>query len=1624
MNLTPVEARFNEALARYVAGPNADTSEQMIEVARTLFSLSQPGASFPEPRGYYDAQGQAITAAEDASASGDHAGAVLGYQLAIALRFGDTFYNSPKALEGRDIYYVYPLIKALVASRRYDAALDVIRAMLNAPDDDVGSSLFTSLGNDMDRINREDDLDAIEAYARMGLAAVSISERKYAKRRDIYDDALRWLDNRRAYAEVPDMLAPPSVDRMTEDQRLQADGLFRSAVMRLVANDQAAGVADMLAAAKIYSEAWDALNGIPTTTIGQNKIGGHLYGFLQKPDSLSPIQLDVIHRLKIAVYIVEDNAERAGAADDSQQAFDDDKGAMLAAYAGFLVTIQSYETLIDFAELISASPNHGPRRNLASAMAMAIPDLKSPDRLDIAERFARAGMALWGVKPGDDSGGAWQFAGLLDDVLAQRPQINYAALLKGVTPAMVPDDEKARADALFLNAVTLSLAGDANAAADLFGQVARRYLQAWPGDIAIPELRERQIDLIKALSDDVDRAWDARDLARAELGLRTSLAIDEGDARSAEWLDISGIAISRIAMLAFEQGAFDEARQLFGALINARNAEFAAEPAINFAGKIYSLNQAGRLTEAEAAGRFAVDLYRDRKAAGSADFAVLARHHGETLTRRNHPDEAATWLEIGWKQRDRTDRFESEAAAEALIGNLVRRGMLAEARPLIAAEADGDRILGSEAVKWLLNTAASPLRAFVAQDRLAMRQLALDIHEKSSGRDPAELVDVLNALGASQFELGFLAEAERLFRRSFALSEERFGIDTGYSEMTIDGLASVMLAQGRVDEAEALFRRYLAVASDYDAPDARSVRSALDNLLRVLVRQGKNSEADRLSQEALDRFGKPGAADPQALAGFQISRASVLLAQNCVVEAEALVRSAVALDRNRETLSWLVIVLEAQDKAAEAMPIIEAMLDEAEKDLFVGPYGEIRLALRASLARNLAEQGRMSEADAIFAETVDLLANVFGRESSQFADRAISYARHLLSSNRLDQAREVAEAVLQARVALRERTDASASDTVRLALARDEADAAALLVHILARGDARDAPSTLAAAFSALQRAETSAAGLALARSAASQVAASVGASDAVAIWRAAQARLTEIDTRISEAAASGPRGDAARRAASAERETATETLRKAKANLAARFPSFFDLINSQPLALSELQGEDGLLRNDEALIVLSPGHAGLEVEDQIGSVMVVTREGVAWADLPLTRSALTKAIGRFHSTLDASGGTIADDFDPPETVFSRAESFALYEALFGAPQIAALLADKAQWTLAPQGVFASLPFAALVTETPPGGADGDIDPAMLRRTAWLGLQKALAVTPSVSAIGIQRRQTRAPAISARLPFFGLGDPAFKGVADLPLDTLAATTEERGARRSIGVRGAGVTLRGANSYVRGGLTDIEAVNGLKRLTGTATEIRALAAQLHAGDDAIVLQLDASEAEIRRRNAAGALLQTDVIALATHGLLAGELSLSAVEPALALTPPLLSTPDAPFTSDNDGLLTASEAAQLSLSARFVILSACNTAASGKPDAESLSGLARAFFFAGAQALLVTHFYVYDSAAPLLTGKAIALSAQQGLNSAEAVRQSMVALAANVDQDQDGQSFAHPKAWAAFAVLDAN
>jgi CHAT domain-containing protein len=79
---------------------------------------------------------------------------------------------------------------------------------------------------------------------------------------------------------------------------------------------------------------------------------------------------------------------------------------------------------------------------------------------------------------------------------------------------------------------------------------------------------------------------------------------------------------------------------------------------------------------------------------------------------------------------------------------------------------------------------------------------------------------------------------------------------------------------------------------------------------------------------------------------------------------------------------------------------------------------------------------------------------------------------------------------------------------------------------------------------------------------------------------------------------------------------------------------------------------------------------------------------------------------------------------------------------------------------------------------------------------------------------------------------------------------------------------------------------------------------------------------------------------------------------------------------------------------------------------------LSGLAKAFFFAGSRALLVSHWSVPSQATvKLVTGTFEALKKDPSIGRAEALRRSQLAM---LDPDNPPW-FAHPLVWAPFVLV---
>jgi len=214
-------------------------------------------------------------------------------------------------------------------------------------------------------------------------------------------------------------------------------------------------------------------------------------------------------------------------------------------------------------------------------------------------------------------------------------------------------------------------------------------------------------------------------------------------------------------------------------------------------------------------------------------------------------------------------------------------------------------------------------------------------------------------------------------------------------------------------------------------------------------------------------------------------------------------------------------------------------------------------------------------------------------------------------------------------------------------------------------------------------------------------------------------------------------------------------------------------------------------------------------------------------------------------------------------------------------------------------------------------------------------------------------------------------------------------------------------VRDVEGVIHKQLLRMKKSQALPPLPDTADELNAVAKDLGVAASDIHLGADASETNVKR----APLADYSIIYFATHGLVAGDVK-DLAEPSL-----VLSIPKQPSELD-DGLLTSSEVAQLKLNADWVVLSACNTIAGDKPGAEALSGLARSFFYAGARALLVSHWAVDSEAATRLTTSTFdRLKADPKIGRAEALRQAMLGYLG----DPSSPKSAYPAFWAPFALI---
>ncbi|MDB5639641.1 MAG: hypothetical protein JWP51_4549 [Bradyrhizobium sp.] len=817
---------------------------------------------------------------------------------------------------------------------------------------------------------------------------------------------------------------------------------------------------------------------------------------------------------------------------------------------------------------------------------------------------------------------------------------------------------------------------------------------------------------------------------------------------------------------------------------------------------------------------------------------------------------------------------------------------------------------------------------------------------------------------------------------------------------------------GRYSEAIPLAQRQLESLEKTSGPFNRDVAAALNNLALLYGDQGRDTEAEPLYKRSLAIFEKVNGLDSPEIASGLNNLAALYQRQERYADAEPLFKRALAIREKSlprdhpdlgQSLNNLATLYEKQDRHADSEPLFKRALAIYEKA--AGPEHPAVATLLNNLGQVDKVQGRYADAEPLIKRSLSIREKVLGRDHPDVARSLNNLADLYERQGRYADA----EPLYQRAAAIRE--GALGPDHPDLAISLNNlaslyqteghtADALPIMERMIGSGHAQmrvalpvlsaaqrqqlmSAEKALDDALNAVQRGTQSSAASAVNQLSVRLAAGNDRLAELVRRDQDLAAEAEALDKAIV-AAVSRERSkrDAASEQRSRDRLGVISTERAGlQKTFAAEFPDYAALSNPLPMKAAEIQA---LLSADEAMVLFA-------VVDKASYVFALTRQSFDWKPLPFGADALSQKVAAFRRGLDVGS---ASDASGKAGLFDLARAYELYAALLG--PVEPLVKDKRSLLVVPSGALTALPFHLLVTEKPAAAIAEKIDG--YREAAWLLRRQAISVLPSIASLKALRSFARKD--QGIKPMTGFGDPVFDPSQDGSGEKRAPGMT-KSASRSL------VTAAYTDFWQGAGVDRAKLAQALPQLPDTSDELNAVAKDLGVAASDIHLGSDASETTVKR----APLADYAIVYFATHGLVAGDVK-GLAEPSLAL-----SIPKQPSEFD-DGLLTSSEVAQLKLNADWVVLSACNTIAGDKPGAEALSGLARAFFYAGARALLVSHWAVDSAAATRLTTSTFdLLKTNPKLGRSEALRQAMLRYL----DDPSSPKNAYPAFWGPFALI---
>ena len=1118
--------------------------------------------------------------------------------------------------------------------------------------------------------------------------------------------------------------------------------------------------------------------------------------------------------------------------------------------------------------------------------------------------------------------------------------------------------------------------------------------------------------------------------------------------------------LERIAQRLEQLGRFTDAVTVQTKVVVLRRAAAPAALVRSLARQSLLLRRAGRYADAGVAATAALGMVLPPGPASDAARAMALQADGMMARARGDYAHAAAQLRAALALRQNEvppDPVAQAELTEALADAVGNGGKLPDALQLAQAAADLAEQVDGKAGPFHAHTTITLALIERALGKYPdAEQLLVEASARiEAARGPAhpDLADALAASGILYRSMGRAKEAEAATARALEIRVAALGPNHPDVATSANNLAVIYERSNRLGPAEKLFRQVIAIRESVLGPNSPEVGSACNNLANVLRTENRLSEAEgfyvrsvRIRARALGPDHPEVATSLANLALLHRQQDRLSLAENELRRALSIREKALPPDHPdiASTLTNLGDVLVAEDRSDDAIGVYARALTIQEKSL--GPDHPDLAATLNNLARLYRDDHQPGRAEALYIRALTIMGKAYPAGHPDGANIAGNLAELYREDGRIDDAAKLQEAALAMReTAFGPDHPAVATGLLNLALIRRDqkryAEAEPLLLRAIeirtktygdlhpdlanaynsladlqtlegkpaeglvamrrataifrgrasrgeeadtraADGERRDAryafvhhvellaalpgtPETVAESFEVAQLAQGISVGAVVAKMGARFAAGTGELSTVVRQRQDAQEQWRKLDATLIRAAGApaASRDMAAEDRLGAERAMLSTQVRDFDALLNDKFPAYADATSQDPETLAQVQK---LLRPDEATV-------SYLVAPTAAYAWVITADSARMIRLDIGWNQLDQAVYLLRRGLDPTLVSPEARTAGRLPTYDAKLAFELQKKIF-APLVPALKGARHVMVVV-DGPLQSLPPSVMVASEPPAVLAEPID---YRKVDWLARHYSFAILPSVNSLRALR--TFAKPSAAKEPFLGFGAPKLGG--------------PRLRNRS-------------QAALPGDAIDVNLVNQLNPLPETADELRAIAATLKAPAVDVILADQATRPHLRGLT----LANYRVVAFATHGLMAGELK-GLTEPALVLTPNTMGD------SPDDGLLRASEIAQLHFDADWVVLSACNTAApEGGASTESLSGLARAFFYAGSRSILVSHWPVNSGASVRLTTTAVqAVADDPKLGKAEALKRSMVEL-----MDSGDPLYAHPMMWGPFVVV---